>query len=332
MVRIDGELYPLKLPPLKPPDIQRLCYSVLTDAQRKRFEEKNELDFSFQWKGVSRFRANYFRQRGAMAAAIRMIPTKIMGFDELGLPSILNMLIEKPRGLILVTGPTGSGKSTALASMIDVINNNRRGHIITVEDPIEYLHQHKNSIVNQREIGMDTPSFSDSLRYIMRQDPDVIMIGEIRDLETIEATLRLSETGHLVFATLHTNNTAQTINRIVDFFPPAHQDRVRTQLSFVIEGILSLQLCPRADGRGRVLSVEVMIPNAAIRNLIRENKVHQIYSQMQVGQTKFGMQTMNQALFRLWSRKLITKEEALSRSTDVDEILQMFANEEKLVV
>jgi twitching motility protein PilT len=325
VLRIHGALYPVKMPPLNPADCQRLCYSLLTETQKKKFEEFNEIDLSFQWKGVSRFRANFFRQRGAVAGAIRQIPNRIMTFEELGLPAIVHQLIDRPRGLILVTGPTGSGKSTALASMLDAINQRRRGHIITIEDPIEYVHQHKNCIVNQREVGSDTQSFKDALRYVMRQDPDVILVGEIRDLETMETVLRLSETGHLVLSTLHTNSASQTIHRIMDLFPSDQQDRVRTQLSFVLEGILCLQLLPRMDGRGRVLAVECLVPNAAVRNLIREGKIHQIYSQMQMGQTKFGMQTMNQALFRLWQQRLITKDEAIARAGDLEELTQMIA-------
>lgn len=322
-LRIDGFLYPLKVPPLKPADCQRLCYSILTESQKKKFEEKNEIDLSFQWKGVSRFRANFFRQRGCIAGAIRQIPQRIMTFEELGLPSIVHQLVDKPRGLILVTGPTGSGKSTTLAAMVDVINQRRRGHIITIEDPIEYLHKHKNCLVNQREIGSDTASFTDALRYVMRQDPDVVLIGEIRDVETMETTLRLSETGHLVLSTLHTNSAVQTVNRVMDLFPADQQERVRTQFSFVIEGILCQQLLPRLDGRGRVLALEILVPTPAIRNLIREGKTHQIYSQMQVGQAKFGMQTMNQSLARLYRDRLISREEALSHAGDLDELLNM---------
>jgi len=311
---------------LKPADVQRLSYSVLTENQMKRFEEMNEIDLSFQWKGISRFRANFFRQRGSVAGAIRQIPTQILSFEELGLPSTIHQLVDKPRGLILVTGPTGSGKSTTLASMVDAINQRRRGHIITIEDPIEYLHTHKNSIVNQREVGSDTATFKDALRYVMRQDPDVVLVGEIRDLETMETALRLSETGHLVLSTLHTNNAVQTIHRVMDLFAGDQQDRVRTQLSFVLEGILSQQLMPRMDGKGRTLALEFMLPNPAIRNLIRDGKIHQIYSQMQMGQTRFGMQTMNQHLFKLWRDRVISREEALSRAGDLEELTQMLEN------
>jgi len=322
-IRIDGKLISLDIPPLNPVETKQLCYSVLTDTQKHKFEEENELDLSFGVKGLSRFRANVFVQRGAVAGVFRTIPFKILSFDELGLPPIVADLACKPRGLVLVTGPTGSGKSTTLASIIDKINCERHDHIVTVEDPIEYLHPHKNCLVNQREVGSDTRSFRHALKYVLRQDPDVVLIGEMRDLETIEAALTLAETGHLCFATLHTNSCVQTINRIVDVFPPHQQTQIRAQLSFVLEGVLSQTLIPRATGKGRVLALEIMIPNPAIRNLIREDKLHQIYSQMQVGQDKFGMQTMNQSLFSLYQRRLITLEEAMGRSTDPDELKQM---------
>ncbi len=325
-LRIDGALVPLKTPPLTPVETRQLCYSVLTDAQKSKFEEESELDLSFGVKGLSRFRSNIFMQRGAVAGAFRTIPFKILSFQELGLPPVVAKLAKRPRGLVLITGPTGSGKSTTLASIVDKINSERREHIVTVEDPIEYLHPHKNCIVNQREIGADTQSFKRALKYILRQDPDVVLIGEMRDLETIEAAMVISETGHLTFATLHTNSCVQSINRILDAFPPYQQSQVRAQLSFVLQGVLSQQLMPKASGRGRVLCVEVMVPNPAIRNLIREDKVHQIYSQMQVGQTKFGMQTMNQSLHMLFSKKLITLDEALGRSADVDELRNMMAS------
>jgi twitching motility protein PilT len=325
-LRIDGALVPLKTPPLTPVETRQLCYSVLTDAQKSKFEEESELDLSFGVKGLSRFRSNIFMQRGAVAGAFRTIPFKILSFQELGLPPVVAELAKRPRGLVLITGPTGSGKSTTLASIVDKINSERREHIVTVEDPIEYLHPHKNCIVNQREIGADTQSFKRALKYILRQDPDVVLIGEMRDLETIEAAMVISETGHLTFATLHTNSCVQSINRILDVFPPYQQPQVRAQMSFVLQGVLSQQLMPKASGRGRVLCVEVMVPNPAIRNLIREDKVHQIYSQMQVGQTKFGMQTMNQSLHMLFSKKLITLDEALGRSADVDELRNMMAS------
>jgi twitching motility protein PilT len=325
-LRIDGNLVPLRVPPLTPVDTKQHCYSILTDAQKVAFEEELELDLSFGVKNLARFRANIFMQRGAVAGAFRVIPFKILSFSELGLPKVVADLCRKPRGLILVTGPTGAGKSTTLASMIDKINSERRQHIITIEDPIEYLHPHKGCVVNQREVGSDTRSFKRALKYILRQDPDVVLIGEMRDLETIEAALTTAETGHLAFATLHTNSAVQTINRIIDVFPPYQQAQVRAQLSFVIEGIISQNLMPKASGQGRVLGVEILIPNQAIRNLVREDKIHQIYSQMQIGQAKHQMQTMNQSLVTLYLRRLITLEEAIGRSSDPDELQTMIAN------
>jgi len=323
LLRIDGNIVPLKLPPLSPVETKQLCYSVLTEDQKIQFEKNKELDLSFGVKSLSRFRANIFMQRGAVSGAFRTIPFKILTFDELGLPQSVAELAERPRGLVLVTGPTGSGKSTTLASIIDKINNERRQHIMTVEDPIEYLHPHKRSIVNQREVGTDTGAFKTALKYVLRQDPDVVLVGEMRDLETIEAALTIAETGHLVFATLHTNSAIQSINRIIDVFPPHQQSQVRAQLSFVLEGVVSQLLLPRAGAPGRVLALEVLIPNAAIRNLIREDKIHQIYTQMQVGQTKHGMQTLNQSLYSLYARRLITLEEALGRANDMDELQAM---------
>jgi twitching motility protein PilT len=293
---------------------------VLTDAQKHQFEERNELDLSFSVQKLSRFRANIFVQRGNVAGAFRAIPFKILSFEDLGLPRVVAELAQKPRGLILVTGPTGSGKSTTLATMLDRINTERNDHIVTIEDPIEYLHHHKGCLVNQREVGADTQGFRNALKYILRQDPDVVLIGEMRDLETIEAALTVSETGHLCFATLHTNSCVQSINRVVDVFPPHQQAQVRAQLSFVLEGVLCQTLLPRASGPGRVLALEIMVPNAAIRNLIREDKVHQIYSAMQVGQEKYEMQTMNQSLANLYSRRLVSLEDAMSRSPDHDEL------------
>ena len=322
-IRVDGKLTLLDGNPLAPADTKSLCYSVLTDAQKHRFEENNELDLSFGVKGLSRFRANIFVQRGAVAGVFRTIPFAIRTVQELGLPDIVIELTKKPRGLVLVTGPTGCGKSTTLAAMIDRINEERQEHIVTVEDPIEYLHSHKRCLVNQREVNADTESFKAALKYILRQDPDVVLIGEMRDLETIEAALTVSETGHLTFATLHTNTAVQSINRIIDVFPPHQQEQVRVQLSFVLEGIISQQLIPKKSGQGRALAVEVLIPNVAIRNLIREDKIHQIYSMMQAGQAKFGMQTMNQSLFDLYSKKLISYEDALGKSPVPDELLNM---------
>ncbi|MBI5249911.1 MAG: type IV pilus twitching motility protein PilT [Desulfomonile tiedjei] len=325
MIRIRGELAPLEYPPLKPQETRQLCYSILTDVQKHRFEENQELDLSFGVRGLSRFRANIFMQRGALAGAFRLIPYQIRNFQELGLPQIVNELCSKPRGLVLVTGPTGSGKSTTLAAMIDKINTDRREHIVTIEDPIEFTHQHKSCIVNQREVHQDTKSFNAALRSILRQDPDVVLIGEMRDLETIEAALTVSETGHLTFGTLHTNSCVQTINRVIDVFPAHQQPQVRAQLSFVLEGVLCQTLIPTLDGRGRTLSLEVMVPNAAIRNLIREDKVHQIYSQIQVGQAKSGMQTMNQSLLMLYQRRVISFDDAMARSPDPEELKQMMS-------
>src|SRR6266850_452061 len=319
-IRIDGKLTALDMPPLAAPETKQLAYSVLTDAQKHRFEENLELDISFGIKGLARFRANIFNQRGATAAVYRQIPYEILGFKELGLPAVVEEICNRPRGLVLVTGPTGSGKSTTLAAMIDKINRERHEHIVTVEDPIEFVHVHKSCLVNQREVFSDTHSFAQSLKHVLRQDPDIVLIGEMRDLETIEASLVVAETGHLAFSTLHTNCAVQTINRIIDVFPPHQQSQVRAQLSLVLQAVVSQQLIARRDGRGRLLAAEVMIPNAAIRNLIREEKVHQIYSQMQVGQTRFGMQTMSQALVNLVQRNLITPEEAIGHATEPDEV------------
>ncbi|WP_437949067.1 type IV pilus twitching motility protein PilT [Sorangium sp. So ce296] len=323
LLRIDGTVVPLKLPPLMPSDTRQLCYSVLSEEQVAAFEQRNELDLSFGMKGLARFRANIYMQRGAVAAAFRQIPFRIMNFDELGLPPVVLDIAAKPRGLVLVTGPTGSGKTTTLASIIDKINSEQRLHILTIEDPIEYLHPHKLSLVNQREIGSDTASFKDALRYALRQDPDVVLVGEMRDLETVESALTIAETGHLVFATLHTNSAISTINRIIDVFPPHQQSQVRQQLSFTLVAVMTQLLLPRANGPGRVMSMEVMIPNAAIRNLIREDKLHQIYSQMQVGQAGSGMQTMAQSLVSLYQRRMITLEEMFAAAADPDEIRTM---------
>ena len=324
-LRINGELVPLKIPPLAPTQTKQLCYSILTDSQKHKFEEDNELDISFGVKGLSRFRANIFMQRGAVAGAFRAIPFEIKSFDDLMLPQVVKDITDKPRGLVLVTGPTGSGKSTTLAAIIDRVNTERHEHIVTIEDPIEFVHPHKNCLVNQREVGSDTESFQRALKSILRQDPDVVLVGELRDIETMGAALTIAETGHLCFATLHTNSCAQTINRIIDVFPAYQQPQVRAQLSFVLEGVLSQVLIPTANGKGRVLALEIMIPNPAIRNLIREDKIHQIYSQMQVGQEKFGMQTMNQALANLYFRRQITMNDAMSRSSDIDELRQIIA-------
>jgi twitching motility protein PilT len=296
---------------------------VLTDAQKHRFEENLELDFSFGVKSLARFRANNFMQRGAVAGVYRQIPYEILGFKELGLPPVVELLCEKPRGLILVCGPTGSGKTTTQAAMIDKINREKQLHIVTIEDPIEFLHGHKKCLVNQRELHADTHSFSNALRAVLREDPDVVLIGEMRDLETIESALRIAETGHLTLATLHTNSATTSINRIIDVFPAHQQSQIRTQLSFVLEGIMCQALLERSSGKGRVMAMEILVPNAAIRNLIREDKIHQVYSMMQSGQSKFGMQTFNQSLATLYLKKQITLEAALSRSSMPDELQEL---------
>jgi twitching motility protein PilT len=323
-VRVNGELQRLKLADLTPSETKQVVYSVLTDAQKKRFEETMELDFSFGIKTLAaRFRCNVFTQRGAVGAVYRLIPEKIRSFGELGLPAVLATLADRPRGLILVTGPTGSGKSTTLAAMLDKINAERHGHILTIEDPIEYIHQHKGCLVNQREVHSDTASFSVALRAALREDPDIVLIGEMRDLETVESALKIAETGHLTFGTLHTNSAAQTINRIIDVFPAGQQAQIRTQLSLVLEGVVCQALLPRADGMGRVVSLEILVPTSGIRNLIRDDKVHQIYGQMQTGQEKLGMQTANQSLASLYQKRLITLDTALSASSNKDELQDM---------
>ena len=324
-VRVHGKLQVLDLPPLGPAETKSIAYSVLTDAQKKRFEESLELDFSFGIRGIARFRCNVFNQRGAVAAVYRVIPEQIKGFHELGLPAVLATLADRPRGLVLVTGPTGSGKSTTLAAMIDKINTERREHILTIEDPIEYIHAHKGCIVNQREVHSDTHGFANALRAALREDPDIVLIGELRDLETIESALRIAETGHLTFATLHTNSAAQTINRIIDVFPAHQQGQIRTQLSLVLEGIVCQALLPRADRKGRIVSLEILVPTPAIRNLIRDDKIHQIYSTMQTGQEKFGMQTQNQSLATLYQKRLITMEAAMLASSLKDELEQIIS-------
>lgn len=322
-IRLHGQLRPLGEAPLAPPVTKQLAYSILTDVQKQKFEEQKELDFSFGVKGLGRFRANVFLQRGAVGVAIRTIPYKIFTFSELGLPKVVEELCGRPSGLILVTGPTGSGKSTTLVTMIDKINSERHEHIITIEDPIEFVHTHKKCVVNQREVHADTFSFSNALRAALRQDPDKVLIGEMRDLETILAALTIAETGHLTFATLHTNSAVQTINRIIDVFPAHQQPQIRAQLSFVLEGVLCQTLLPRSDGQGRVLAMEIMVPNPAIRNLIREDKIHQIYSVMQAGQEKSGMQTMNQSLLNAYTKRAISTEVALGATSNPEELMQM---------
>jgi twitching motility protein PilT len=322
-VRVHGKLQRLPLPDLSAADTKQLVYSVLTDAQKKRFEESMELDFSFGIRGIARFRCNVFNQRGAVAAVYRLIPERIRDFRELGLPPVIARLAERPRGLILVTGPTGSGKSTTLAAMMDKINTERHDHILTIEDPIEYIHHHKGCLVNQREVHGDTAGFGPALRAALREDPDIVLVGEMRDLETVEAALRIAETGHLTFATLHTNSAAQTINRVIDIFPAHQQGQIRTQLSLVLEGIVCQTLLPRAGGPGRVVALEILVPTSAIRNLIREDKVHQIYSAMQTGQEKVGMQTLNQALATLYLNRTIALETALAASSLRDELMDM---------
>jgi len=322
-IRVHGHLTPLDLPPLQPAETKQLSYSVLTDAQKHRFEENLELDFSFGLKGLARFRGNLFNQRGATAAGFRVIPFEIRTFQQLNLAPIIAKLCEKPRGLILVTVPTGSGKSTTLPAMIDNINSERHDNIITIEDPIEFVHQNKNCLVNQREVHSDTKSFSMALRAALREDPDVVLIGEMRDLETIESALRIAETGHLTFGTLHTNSAASTINRVIDVFPAHQQSQIRAQLSLVLEGVICQSLLPRIGGQGRVCAMEILIPNPAVRNLIREDKIHQIYSAMQSGQDKFGMQTFNQSLASLYFNRQISLETAMLRSSLPDELQDM---------
>jgi twitching motility protein PilT len=324
-IRVHGKLQRLELPALSAADTKQLVYSVCTDQQKKRFEETLELDFSFGIRGIGRFRCNVFNQRGAVGAVYRLIPEKVRGFHELNLPPVIAKLSERPRGLVLVTGPTGSGKSTTLAAMLDKINTERAEHILTIEDPIEYIHQHKGCLVNQREIHSDTTSFSMALRAALREDPDVVLIGEMRDLETVESALRIAETGHLTFATLHTNSASQTINRIIDVFPSHQQGQIRTQLSLVLEGIVCQTLLRRADAPGRIVALEIMVPTPAIRNLIRDDKVHQIYSAMQTGQEKYGMQTLNQCLATLHMQRKISLETAMNASSNRDELQELIA-------
>jgi len=322
--RIDGSIASSDYPVLTPDECTRLAYSVLNDEQKRRFENDRELDLSFGVSGLSRFRCNVFLQRGVVTMAVRQIPYQILGYKQLGVPQVVADMALRPKGMLLVTGPTGSGKSTTLASLIDRINNERRCHIVTIEDPIEYVHEHKRCIVNQREVRADTLSFGAALKHVLRQDPDVILIGEMRDRETMGAALTIAETGHLCLATLHTNSTFESINRIVDSFPAEQQPQIRAQLAFVLEGVITQQLVPRATGRGRVLVAEVMICTPAIKAVVREGKIHQIYGLMQAGQ-KYGMQTMNQALHNAVINRLITAAEALHCSTEPQELRQMLS-------
>jgi len=326
-IRVDGEIVNSNIDyVLTPKDTLQLAYSVLTENQKKRFELEDELDFSFGIQNLARFRGNVFKQRGCVSMVIRQIPFSIRTFQDLGLPGVIARMAEKPRGLVLVTGPTGSGKSTTLAAMVDKINRERAGHIITVEDPIEFIHRHQQCIVNQREIGTDTKSFANALKYALREDPDVILVGEMRDLETIQAALTIAETGHLVFATLHTNSAAEAINRIIDVFPSHQQSQVRAQLAFVLEGIVTQTLLPKARGRGRALACEILVITPAIRALIRDDKVHQIYSLMQSGK-KFGMQTLNDALYQLYVSREVSEDEVLRVSSDPNELMRMLGRE-----
>ena len=329
-IRVHGALKSIDHPPLSPNETKELVYSILTDKQKKAFEEKLELDFSFGMKDLGRFRVNVFQQRGTVAAAFRRFLPSMWSFSQLGIPQRIAQLCYLPRGLVLVTGPTGCGKSTTLACMIENINQERDVHIVTVEDPIEYYFNSRKSIVNQRELFSDTYSYANALRAVLREDPDVVLVGEMRDFETIEATLRVAETGHLTFSTLHTNSAVESINRIIDVFPPQYQSQVRIILSMSLEAVLTQALLPKADGTGRVLAMEIMIPNAAIRNLIRENKIHQIYSAMQMGQEKFGMQTFNQSLASLYFRKQITYDMAMSVTSFAEELTDIIQRKEGL--
>ncbi len=329
MLRVDGLIIPTSYPKLSAEICQRLVYSLLTDTQKQRFESMNELDISFGIKDIGRVRMNVYRQRGVIGAALRSIPQHILGLDELGLPPITYDLLKIPRGLILVTGPTGSGKSTTLASMIDYLNSNQQVHIMTVEDPIEFVHYHKKAIVNQREVGADTSSFPQALKYVVRQDPDIILIGEMRDLETVQSAINIAETGHLVFATLHTTDAPQSINRMIDVFPPHQHSQVRSQLSFVLQAIFCQTLMAKIAGRGRVLASEVLVVTPAVRNLIREEKTEQILISMQTG-AKYGMQTMNMALHDLYARRLISFQEAQAASTDPDDLKRIMQRTNKM--
>ena len=326
-MRVDGDITSSRNNyVLTPKDTLQVAYSVLTEQQKKRFEMEDELDFSFGIQNLARFRGNCFKQRGCVSMVMRQIPINIKPSEQLRLPPAIIKMAEKPRGLVLVTGPTGSGKSTTLAAMIDKINKERRGHIITVEDPIEFIHRHQGCLINQREVGTDTPSFASALKYALREDPDVILVGEMRDLETISAALTIAETGHLCFATLHTNSAAEAINRIIDVFPSHQQSQVRAQLSFVLEGIVTQTLLPKRVGKGRAMAAEILVVTQAIRALIRDDKIHQVYSSMQSGK-KFGMQTMNDALYQLYTAREVNEEDCLRVSSDPNEFLRMIGKQ-----
>ena len=327
VIRVDGKLQRLKMDNLTSENTKKLGYSMLNEKQKLKFEQNSELDFSFGIEQMSRFRCNMFMQRGNLAIAIRQIPYEVRSFDELGLPKVIADFSKLPRGLVLVTGPTGSGKSTTLASVIDKINRERPVHIITVEDPIEYLHRHQTAVINQREVFSDTPSFASALKYALREDPDVVLIGEMRDLETIESALSIAETGHLAFATLHTNSAAESINRIIDAFPSNQQSQIRVSLSFSLQAIVSQTLIPKIGG-GRVMAMEIMVVTPAIRALVRDDKVHQIYSMLQGGQ-KYGMRTMNQSLFELYTSNKITINDAMNYSHNAQELGEMLSKHQK---
>jgi len=329
MIRVDGDVRRINIPALDHKQIHSLIYDIMSDKQRRDYEEFLEVDFSFEIPSLARFRVNAFNQNRGAGAVFRTIPSEVLSLEDLGAPRVFKELISQPQGLILCTGPTGSGKSTTLAAMVDKVNNDDHGHIVTIEDPVEFIHEHKNCIVNQREVGADTHSFKKALKSILRQDPDVVLVGELRDLETIEAALTIAETGHLAFGTLHTNGCVSTINRIIDAFPAYQQPQIRAQLSLVLEGVMSQSLVPKLGG-GRALVLEVMVPTPAIRNLIREDKVHQIYSQMQLGQAKFGMQTANQCLFSHYQKKFITLELAQKRQVRLEEALGTSSDPEEL--
>jgi twitching motility protein PilT len=324
--RVAGKMVTVKIDALNGQDTRDLCYSVLNDSQKAEFEKNLEIDFSFGIKDLARFRGNLFFQRGAVAGVFRRIPLFVPDFDSLRLPPVIKEIVRRPNGLVLVTGPTGSGKSTTLAALLDVLNREEYAHILTIEDPIEFVHPHKNCVINQREIGVDTKNFPAAMKRLLRQDPDYVLIGELRDNETIEMALNTAETGHLVFGTLHTNSAVQSINRLINVFPPHQQPQIRQVLSFTLQAVVSQQLIPRVRGGGRALAIEIMVPNAAIRNLIREDKLHQLYSAMQSGQDHSGMQTMNQSLMQLYKDGAISEKDASDHSFVPDELEKMMKN------